>query len=523
MKKYKYDELMIEITRKCNLACENCLRGDAQNITMSKEVIDRIFEDAPDCKQVLFTGGEPLLAINEIGYFIDKLIASDWTTSNIAMTINGTICNPKIIDIANKFCQSRSDSTFHIIISDDEFHDKGKSESALKFYQDCECENGVRVLAQEITLVGIKQEFTLAGRAIDYYKNHPTLDEKWVVKKEEQTNHRLCILNDNIPCAMYVTVSGGFESYVGEDFDTVDKLSYGSILQSSMSELVDRHNESCVVSCHDAYLINYFNNLAKPDDLLSELVVQVNLDIMNRFIAAREKARKLYPLVSAYAIITNIPMPDLLLKTNDIYRSILESEHLTDNEIAQYVGMELISKVPTISNDDTLQQAYKELLQILAVLKKPNAVIAPDKVYGSGNLEETLEFRKLSALNYQYATGELYADNSTNIQCSVIYGKSFRDYEVEKIQNSDLPDQIKLGVLREDELERELSRRLESEWKEFVTGFTKDFKEGMRRAIKKPYDSPIYKLRAELQTTINDLKKVRSHMNLLKHLEGGET
>lgn len=216
-------------------------------------------------------------------------------------------------------------------------------------------------------------------------------------------------------------------------------------------------------------------------------------------------------------------MPDLLLKTNDIYRSILESEHLTDNEIAQYVGMELISKVPTISNDDTLQQAYKELLQILAVLKKPNAVIAPDKVYGSGNLEETLEFRKLSALNYQYATGELYADNSTNIQCSVIYGKSFRDYEVEKIQNSDLPDQIKLGVLREDELERELSRRLESEWKEFVTGFTKDFKEGMRRAIKKPYDSPIYKLRAELQTTINDLKKVRSHMNLLKHLEGGET
>lgn len=123
---------MIEITRKCNLACENCLRGDAQNITMSKEVIDRIFEDASDCKQVLFTGGEPLLAINEIEYFIDKLIASDWTTSNIAMTINGTICNPKIIDIANKFCQSRSDSTFHIIISDDEFHDKGKSESALE-------------------------------------------------------------------------------------------------------------------------------------------------------------------------------------------------------------------------------------------------------------------------------------------------------------------------------------------------------------------------------------------------------
>lgn len=397
MKKYEYDELIIEITRKCNLACEHCLRGDAQNITMSKEVIDRIFEDASDCKQVLFTGGEPLLALEEIEYFIDKLIASDWTTTNVATTINGSICNPKLIDIANKFCQSRDNSTFHIIISDDEFHDKNTSESTLKFYQNCERENLVIVGPQKLTLPkGKKQEFTLAGRAIDYYKNHPTLDEKWVVKKEEQTNHRLCIINDRIPCVMYVTVSGGFESYVGEDFETVDRLSYGSIIKSSMSELIDRHNESCVISCHDAYLINYFKNLAKPNDLFSELIAQVNIDIMNRFIAAREKARALYPLVSAYDIITNIPMPDLLLKTSDIYRSILESEHLTDNEIAQYVGIELISKVPTISNDDTLQQAYKEFLQILAVLKKPNAVIAPDKVYGSGNLTETPEFRELA-------------------------------------------------------------------------------------------------------------------------------
>ena len=210
--KYKYDELMIEITRKCNLQCAHCLRGDAQNITMSKEVIDKIFEDAADCKQLLFTGGEPLLALDEIEYFVDKVIANDWTTSNIAVTINGTIRNPKLIDIANRFCRSKNGSTFQIIVSDDEFHDKAQSKSTVEFYQNCEHEPFVFVIPQKDLLKDTKEEFTLAGRAIDYYKNHPKLDEKYVVKNEEQTNHRLCILKDRIPCAMYMTVYCGFES-----------------------------------------------------------------------------------------------------------------------------------------------------------------------------------------------------------------------------------------------------------------------------------------------------------------------
>ena len=420
--KYKYDELMIEITRKCNLQCAHCLRGDAQNITMSKEVIDKIFEDAADCKQLLFTGGEPLLALDEIEYFVDKVIANDWTTSNIAVTINGTIRNPKLIDIANRFCRSKNGSTFQIIVSDDEFHDKAQSKSTVEFYQNCEHEPFVFVIPQKDLLKDTKEEFTLAGRAIDYYKNHPKLDEKYVVKNEEQTNHRLCILKDRIPCAMYMTVYGGFESYVGEEFSTVDRLSYGSILQHSTSELIDSHNDNCVVTCHDAYLINYFNNLAKPNDLLSELVSQINITIMDRFIAARERARKLYPLVSTYDIIMAIPMPDLIVK-NKIYNEILlESEHLTDVEIKQYVDAGFINYNPEFEN---LRKAYEEFLQIFALLKKPNAVISPNRLYGSGNLEETPEFEELAALNQKYADSVLIPENSINIQCAEVYGKSF--------------------------------------------------------------------------------------------------
>ena len=93
----------------------------------------------------------------------------------------------------------------------------------MEFYQKFNWADGVIVASQIFAIEDKQKEFTLAGRAIDYYKNHPQLDKKWVVKKEEQTNHRLCIMNDRIPCAMYITAYGDFESYVGENFETIDR------------------------------------------------------------------------------------------------------------------------------------------------------------------------------------------------------------------------------------------------------------------------------------------------------------
>lgn len=52
MKKYVFEGLTIELTRRCNMACRHCLRGDAQNRTISTEIIDKIIAD----KQVAILG-----------------------------------------------------------------------------------------------------------------------------------------------------------------------------------------------------------------------------------------------------------------------------------------------------------------------------------------------------------------------------------------------------------------------------------------------------------------------------------
>ena len=52
---------VIEVTRRCNMQCRHCLRGDAQNVDISNEIIDRFFDGFADgavIENVVFSGGE---------------------------------------------------------------------------------------------------------------------------------------------------------------------------------------------------------------------------------------------------------------------------------------------------------------------------------------------------------------------------------------------------------------------------------------------------------------------------------
>ena len=91
MKKYKFSRLDIEITRKCNRRCAHCMRGEAQELTITEEIIDCIFDSVADVQYIVFTGGEPLLEIEKMIYFIKRLIKSQWSTRCIEFTTNGTV------------------------------------------------------------------------------------------------------------------------------------------------------------------------------------------------------------------------------------------------------------------------------------------------------------------------------------------------------------------------------------------------------------------------------------------------
>ena len=76
--KFDIESLTLEVTRKCNLACEHCMRGDAKNVNMTYDVIDKVLdnEEINSINQLGFSGGEPTLVPDLIIYTIDKITLS---------------------------------------------------------------------------------------------------------------------------------------------------------------------------------------------------------------------------------------------------------------------------------------------------------------------------------------------------------------------------------------------------------------------------------------------------------------
>ena len=60
------ETLNLEITRRCTLECEHCFRGDSQNSNISEETLKNIFNNVKKIDRLVITGGEPLIAVNEL-------------------------------------------------------------------------------------------------------------------------------------------------------------------------------------------------------------------------------------------------------------------------------------------------------------------------------------------------------------------------------------------------------------------------------------------------------------------------
>lgn len=89
--KYKFDVLEVEITRKCQLKCMHCFRGDAQPIDMSKEVIDCFLDKTEAIHNIIFTGGEPLCNFAGMIYFMTQVANRNIPVEKIEIVTNGII------------------------------------------------------------------------------------------------------------------------------------------------------------------------------------------------------------------------------------------------------------------------------------------------------------------------------------------------------------------------------------------------------------------------------------------------
>lgn len=120
MAKFTVEELLMEVTRFCNLDCKHCFRGEAQNAFMSFDTIHNLLANVDHIEKLVLSGGEPLVAIRQLNEVANTIKRNNIMVDEISIITNGTVLNTDII-CALENVQSVC-STFNLRVSDDKFH-----------------------------------------------------------------------------------------------------------------------------------------------------------------------------------------------------------------------------------------------------------------------------------------------------------------------------------------------------------------------------------------------------------------
>jgi organic radical activating enzyme len=172
--------LIYEITRRCNARCEHCLRGPAQKVDMSDEIINRSLEGVGSISTITFTGGEPSLAVDRIRYILKAVKERGICVDSFYLVTNGKV---KSLDLClalmewYAYCDSNEMSS--LCISKDQYHTREIESTkeahqlyqALSFYNAEERNRDIEVLINEgrakTKNIGEREAFT----GIDYETN----------------------------------------------------------------------------------------------------------------------------------------------------------------------------------------------------------------------------------------------------------------------------------------------------------------------------------------------------------------
>ena len=97
-----FKSFCFEITRKCNMKCLHCMRGEAQDLTISKQVIDECLDNIAGMYDFILTGGESFLEPDMIEYLFDEIIRREITVYGFSCVTNGSVRSEKVAKAWNR-------------------------------------------------------------------------------------------------------------------------------------------------------------------------------------------------------------------------------------------------------------------------------------------------------------------------------------------------------------------------------------------------------------------------------------
>lgn len=233
------DSLILELTRRCNMCCEHCLRGDAENENMTLEVAIRAIDSFSSINSITFSGGEPTLCEDVFDKIVTHIIENDVNVYGFYVASNGKkVSMPFMCSLAKLYahiCRKNrgymDDYQCTFDISRDQFHEdiSMENKSILKAFT-FTSERG------EISDFGILNE----GRARDAGIGYRNQDyNKPFEPEEELYSGDTCNRYEMV----YVNVFGNIYSDCDWSYDTQDNiLPHANLTEGDFDTIANIYN-----------------------------------------------------------------------------------------------------------------------------------------------------------------------------------------------------------------------------------------------------------------------------------------
>jgi len=115
--------LIVEVTRKCNMFCNHCLRGDIENMDLQEKYIDSLLNQVSYICDVTFTGGEPSLNVPIMEYFLKECKRREIGIGNFYIATNGLKVSEEFVTFSLRlysYCDEKDMCFVHV--SNDYYH-----------------------------------------------------------------------------------------------------------------------------------------------------------------------------------------------------------------------------------------------------------------------------------------------------------------------------------------------------------------------------------------------------------------
>lgn len=105
MEKVVFNQLIIEITRRCNMSCSHCLRGDAENVDLISMDIDNVLDQTEAIGKLVVTGGEPTLNLAGIQYLANGIVRRGIPLMRVEIITNALIFDERFTAVVKRFSE----------------------------------------------------------------------------------------------------------------------------------------------------------------------------------------------------------------------------------------------------------------------------------------------------------------------------------------------------------------------------------------------------------------------------------